>query len=369
MMRKLLFLGMGLFCSMMVLGQTNFQKLTINEAAAKAKAEGKMIFVDLYTSWCVPCKMMADHIFPDLALGQFMNERFVCVKYDAEQEGDGKALAEKFAVQSYPTFLILNTEQELENQIVGGVEKPDEFRVKVEVALNASMATLSRRFEEGEREVVFLRDYLRELLRSYMLDQAKVVCDAFLTSVPDKEKTDWDSWFVFEDDALTSWGTPSFDYLLSHFEQFGNTVGKEEALEKISRTFETQLVYMLWGRASMDNLDKLAEQMAPFRFNAKQRLDMYMAMCTPLSRLRKKQGTDKDREDLLSLCEKVYPMTPGDKLRMFYFQVLGAMGNTTKEQDERIERLHELTLKYSDCNAVTSVLRNMKINQQNKQGK
>ena len=111
-MRKLLFMTMGLFCSMMVFGQTNFQHLTLGEAVAKAKAEGKMVFVDLYTSWCVPCKMMADKIFPDPKLGEFMNEKFVCVKYDTEKEEAGKVLAGKYSVLAYPTFLILNSNQE-----------------------------------------------------------------------------------------------------------------------------------------------------------------------------------------------------------------------------------------------------------------
>lgn len=369
---------------MMAFGQTNFRHLTMEEAAAKAKAEGKMIFVDLYTSWCVPCKMMADHIFPDLALGQFMNERFVCVKYDTDATEDGKALAQEFSVQAYPTFLILNADRELENQIVGGVEKPDEFRVKVEQALQASMAALNREFEAGNREAAFLRDYLHELLRSYMIDRAKEVRDAFLASLPDEEKTSWDSWFLFENDELTPWGSPTFDYLLSRFDHFANTVGKEEALDKISRAFETKLVGMLQGiddiprtmlermaaarqpRKMMKDLEKVTEQMAPFRFNARQRLDIYVEMCGLIRDIREGKATDNDRDRLLTLCEKVYPMTPGDKLRMFYFQVLATVGQTTPEQDKRIEQIHDFTLKYSDCNAVKSVLELQRINMQRK---
>lgn len=376
-MKKLLFIIMGLFCSMLVFGQTNFQHLPLSEAVAKAKVEKKMIFVDLYTSWCIPCKVMADNIFPDLMLGQFMNERFVCVKYDTDKDEDGKMLMEKFSVRAYPTFLILNVNQELENQIVGGVEKPEEFRVKVEEALKASMATLNRQYNEGNRDAVFLRDYLNLLLQSYMIDQAKEVADTFLASVSDEEKIGWDSWFIFEDDALTILGTATFDYLLSHFEQFGNTVGKEEVLDKISRIFETKLVSMLQGRDEtsslglrermeanarhpqkvMKDLDEVSEQIAPFRFNAKQRLNMYVQMCGLIRNIREGKGTDKDRDDLLTLCEKVYPMTPGNVLRMFYFQVLGYIGqNETAEQKERIMNIHRFTLKYSDCTTVKAIL-------------
>ena len=34
------------------------------DAVSKAKAENKMVFLDCYTSWCGPSKMMARDIFP-----------------------------------------------------------------------------------------------------------------------------------------------------------------------------------------------------------------------------------------------------------------------------------------------------------------
>ena len=56
----------------------------LGEAIARAEAEDKLIFVDFYTSWCLPCKLMDEDVFTDRALGDFMNERFVSLKIDAE---------------------------------------------------------------------------------------------------------------------------------------------------------------------------------------------------------------------------------------------------------------------------------------------
>ena len=33
-----------------------FHDMTLPEAQAKAKEEGKLVFVDCYTPWCGPCK-------------------------------------------------------------------------------------------------------------------------------------------------------------------------------------------------------------------------------------------------------------------------------------------------------------------------
>ena len=40
--------------------QTSFQELTLEKALEQAKVENKYVFIDCYTSWCGPCKMMAE---------------------------------------------------------------------------------------------------------------------------------------------------------------------------------------------------------------------------------------------------------------------------------------------------------------------
>lgn len=80
----------------------------LGEAIARAEAEDKLIFVDFYTSWCLPCKLMDEDVFTDPALGDFMNERFVSMKVDAEA-GNGVNLATLYDVQAYPTLLFLDT--------------------------------------------------------------------------------------------------------------------------------------------------------------------------------------------------------------------------------------------------------------------
>ena len=44
-----------------------FRDLAFNEALAQAKAEDKLVFMDCYTSWCGPCKVMTEEVFPQKA--------------------------------------------------------------------------------------------------------------------------------------------------------------------------------------------------------------------------------------------------------------------------------------------------------------
>jgi len=79
----------------------------LSVALERAKAENKMVFIDFYTSWCLPCKLMDEDVFTDKAFGDYMNQHFVSVKIDAES-GNGPNLAALYGVKSYPTLLFVD---------------------------------------------------------------------------------------------------------------------------------------------------------------------------------------------------------------------------------------------------------------------
>ena len=85
----------GLFLSVLCLQakcQMQFDEGSFSEVLAKAKQEKRMVFMDCYTSWCGPCKMMIQDVFSQEDVGQFMNTRFVNVKLDMEKERGGNWL-------------------------------------------------------------------------------------------------------------------------------------------------------------------------------------------------------------------------------------------------------------------------------------
>lgn len=86
-----------------------FHKISFEEAQAKAKAENKVIFIDFYTAWCVPCLEFTQNVLTDKEVGEAMNKSFISLKYDAEK-GDGIALAERYKVRGYPTLLVIDTD-------------------------------------------------------------------------------------------------------------------------------------------------------------------------------------------------------------------------------------------------------------------
>lgn len=53
-----------------------------------------------YTSWCGPCKQMAQTTFVDPEVAVFFNEKFINVKVDMEK-GEGKELKDRYHVKAY----------------------------------------------------------------------------------------------------------------------------------------------------------------------------------------------------------------------------------------------------------------------------
>lgn len=58
--------------------------MTFEQAQAAAKKAPKPLFVDVYTSWCGPCKMLDARTFGDPRVAAYVNQHFYPVKFNAE---------------------------------------------------------------------------------------------------------------------------------------------------------------------------------------------------------------------------------------------------------------------------------------------
>lgn len=162
---------------------------TLEEAAAKAKKENKLVFVDCFTQWCGPCRNMARNVFPQEKVGAFMNPRFVSITIDMESQY-GAPLAKSWQVSAYPTFIIFNSDAQEVGRFVGGSDADGLIaRVKEKSRDNGS-AALEARWNAGERDEAFLLEYLKSLNASYKNTQANLVAEALLTGKEETFATD-----------------------------------------------------------------------------------------------------------------------------------------------------------------------------------
>jgi thioredoxin-related protein len=58
--------------------------MTMNEALEAQKKNPKKIFVDVYTTWCGPCKLLDKNTFTNKDVINYLNKNFYSVKFNAE---------------------------------------------------------------------------------------------------------------------------------------------------------------------------------------------------------------------------------------------------------------------------------------------
>ena len=97
---------------------------TWDEAIQKSTSENKPIFLDVSTSWCGWCKVLKRKTFVDKEVGNYFNANFINVEIDAEQ-GEGKTLAQKYEVSSYPTLLVVDKNEKVLMYSSGYIEPED----------------------------------------------------------------------------------------------------------------------------------------------------------------------------------------------------------------------------------------------------
>ncbi|QHV97354.1 thioredoxin family protein [Spirosoma endbachense] len=183
---------------------------------AEAKRQNKPIFLDIYTTWCPPCKRMAKEAFPNPKVGAKFNVHFINYQLDAEK-GEGIEIAKRYAVSSYPTGLYITSNGDLIHRSVGygGVNAMID-QANHMLALPQFRPTIAKGdkdYAEGRRDAPFLRKYLatcKALNRP--IDE---VLDAYLDALPEQERSTNES-ISFIAGAIQSSNTKAFGYLIKN---------------------------------------------------------------------------------------------------------------------------------------------------------
>jgi thioredoxin-related protein len=228
------------------------------EALVLAEKENKLIFMDAYTTWCGPCKLMAKEIFPQPTVAEYYNTHFVNVKMDMEK-GEGVELAQHYNVQVYPTLLFFSADGIVVHRSAG-YHTTEEF---LDLGAKANdpthrLSSLDNRYQSGDRDPEFLKNYAMakfevmdgshgRLAEEYMATQSDWTTD---------ENMDMIIGFVSDTESSL------FDYIVNNkpafYERFGEQVVTERVQALIYNSIQDNA-----ESSSLEQIDALYKKVYP----------------------------------------------------------------------------------------------------------
>jgi len=139
-MKKILVLLFLTFGAIAAQGQ-EIKWMTFDEAIKAQKKNPKPIFMDVYTDWCGPCKLLDKNTFSDKAVADFITKNYYAVKFNAEGNSEVNYKGKKYTnptfdanrrgrngiheftmflqVQGYPSMFILDKKGDVQAPLVG----------------------------------------------------------------------------------------------------------------------------------------------------------------------------------------------------------------------------------------------------------
>ncbi|WP_099291157.1 thioredoxin family protein [Butyricimonas sp. Marseille-P3923] len=296
-MKKFIVIIILLLLCLTIFGQgVNFEQLSFDKALTKAKTENKLVFMDCYTSWCIPCKLMTEKIFPQKKAGDFFNSKFVCVKFDMEK-GEGIELKKRFNVKSFPTFFIIRPDGTMQHTVVGrsGI---DHFISQIEKGLNekTSLDYLNKLYEKGKMNKKQLIAYQIALLDAYDKAKSAEINEKLKTTLKNKDKLKKEYWPLIENE---SYGSDNFKLVINHIATLKKRVGEEKVYSYLYNTYNKAIDNTMRHNAkeSIILLNQINQELVYLDFKKKNQLMEKLILTKAL--------LNEDVEKVISIASQV----------------------------------------------------------------
>lgn len=314
-----------------------FEEGTFQEALNKAKNCGKLLFVDCYTSWCGPCKMLARDVFTNNEVADYFNEHFISLKVDCEK-GEGPEIKNRFGVSGYPTLLFINGQGEVVNKIVGASRQPY-FLENVKKGLDTQNSLFAKeaKYKSGCRDQAFLVDLILTYQNANESKKATEISREFLKSLNGSQLLTKEMWDVVSYYFVSPYGSEWWNFILENADKYEQLVGKEAVAKKIGETMHPYVFGYAYGKRKMNDKSDFEQMKALIeKYQPKQKdvLNCFIEL-----------GESASFDDHDDYFKTVLEVVPKMDLREHYRFFSNAMKNLvvdlTPKQKQQLKKLLE----------------------------
>lgn len=155
--------------------------MTLEKAVEAQKTTPKKIFMDAYTVWCGPCKMLDKNTFSNKDVADYINKNFYPVKFNAEGNeainflgksytnpgynpnssgrNSSHELSSYFGIRAYPTIVYLDEQANLIAPIPG-YQSPTQLELYLKLFASNDYKTIKSQEEFTNYSTQFKNEFV-----------------------------------------------------------------------------------------------------------------------------------------------------------------------------------------------------------------
>jgi thiol-disulfide isomerase/thioredoxin len=88
--------------------EVRFYDGSYDELLRESKKQKKPILLEFWATWCIPCRKMENETFANPDFADYINKNFLVYKVNIDTF-DGMDIADKYAIDAYPTLILLDS--------------------------------------------------------------------------------------------------------------------------------------------------------------------------------------------------------------------------------------------------------------------
>lgn len=228
----------------------------------RAKAENKYIFVDVFATWCGPCKRMEKEVYTNDSVGDFFNKNFIAVKLQTDQTAnddvyvkswynDAESILNDYAIDAFPSFIFFSPEGAV-------VDMNQGFKNKDELLYLAKATTSIKETNPYKEYWQLVQDYKQGIKNyekmpsmipvAFKFRQEKFAMELmenhwnYISKIKPEERFKkenillWGNYFILRSEG------PRFQFFFKNAKKIDEVAGKGYAARVIDKTIEAEII-------------------------------------------------------------------------------------------------------------------------------